>query len=128
MLIRGCIAGGALRAIRSEVVVEWCNQEAPEHREMRPAKNGNGVVFTKRERDILCLVARGKSYKEIAAALEIGEQTVAKRVGQMLPWLNLRSKNELTAWCHDPINRAMWDGNARDAVNEIRGNYQERFP
>jgi two-component system, NarL family, response regulator LiaR len=51
-------------------------------------------ALTERETDVLRLVARGKANKEIARALNIGEQTVKSHVGHILAKLGVESRTQ----------------------------------
>jgi two-component system, NarL family, response regulator LiaR len=51
-------------------------------------------VLTEREADVLKLVARGKANKEIARALDVGEQTVKSHVGHILAKLGVQSRTQ----------------------------------
>jgi DNA-binding NarL/FixJ family response regulator len=54
--------------------------------------------LTKREREVLQLIARGYMYKEIAARLHISTKTVESHVSSVLRKLQLSSRHELTRW------------------------------
>jgi len=51
-------------------------------------------ALTEREREVLRLLARGKSNKEIAHALQIGEQTVKTHVAHILSKLGMSSRTQ----------------------------------
>ncbi|HEY2557420.1 MAG TPA: response regulator transcription factor [Diaminobutyricibacter sp.] len=51
-----------------------------------------------REREVMRLIARGFSYKEVAAELFISVKTVETHVSAVLRKLQLSSRHELTAW------------------------------
>jgi len=51
-----------------------------------------------REREVMRLIARGFSYKEVAAELFISIKTVETHVSAVLRKLQLSSRHELTAW------------------------------
>lgn len=53
-----------------------------------------GSDLTGREREILLELARGRTNKEIAAALVIGEETVKTHVGNILSKLHLRHRHQ----------------------------------
>ena len=57
--------------------------------------------LTKREREVLQLIARGYMYKEIAARLHISAKTVESHVSNVLRKLQLSSRHELTRWAND---------------------------
>ncbi|MEY2571152.1 MAG: hypothetical protein QOE63_1502, partial [Acidimicrobiaceae bacterium] len=54
--------------------------------------------LTARERDVLRLIARGYTYKEIARRLEISVKTVESHVSAVLRKLQLSTRHELTRW------------------------------
>jgi len=57
--------------------------------------------LTARERDVLRLIARGYTYKEIARRLEISVKTVEPHVSAVLRKLQLSTRHELTRWASD---------------------------
>jgi len=54
--------------------------------------------LTPREREVLHHLARGYSYKRIAARLDISPRTVESHVGAVLRKLQLTSRHEVTHW------------------------------
>ncbi len=56
------------------------------------------VSFTRRERDILSLLAQGLSNKEIAAQLYLSEKTIKHRVSEILSKLSLHNRTQAAIW------------------------------
>jgi len=54
--------------------------------------------LTRREREVLRLIARGYLYKEIALRLDISPKTVEAHVSAVLRKLQLSSRHELSRW------------------------------
>ena len=54
--------------------------------------------LTPREREVMRLIARGYSYKEVAARLSLSVKTVETHVSSVLRKLQLSSRHELTTW------------------------------
>jgi DNA-binding NarL/FixJ family response regulator len=54
--------------------------------------------LTPREQDVLLLLARGYTYKEIAARLHLSVKTIETHVSSVLRKLQLSNRNELTRW------------------------------
>lgn len=54
-----------------------------------------------REQEVMRLIARGYSYKEVAAELFISIKTVESHVSAVLRKLQLSSRHELTAWASE---------------------------
>jgi DNA-binding NarL/FixJ family response regulator len=54
--------------------------------------------LTPREQEVLLLIARGYTYKEIAAKLVVSTKTVETHVSSVLRKLQLSNRNELTRW------------------------------
>ena len=65
-----------------------------------PPTAGDGELdrLTPREHDVLLLLARGYTYKEIAARLHLSVKTIETHVSNVLRKLQLSNRNELTAW------------------------------
>ena len=54
-----------------------------------------------REREVLRLIARGYTYKEVARDLTISAKTVESHVSSVLRKLQLSTRHELTKWATD---------------------------
>lgn len=80
----------------SRVVAEHVVQEFT--RFPRPDEPPTLPMLTPRERDILTLVARGRTNREIGAALEIAENTVRRHLQNILEKLHLRNRVELAGF------------------------------
>jgi len=57
--------------------------------------------LTPREREVLRLIARGYTYKEIARELYISAKTVEHHVSSVLRKLQLSTRHQLTRWATD---------------------------
>src|SRR5581483_515522 len=57
--------------------------------------------LTAREGEVLRLIARGYTYKEIARRLDISVKTVETHVSAVLRKLQLSTRHELTRWASD---------------------------
>jgi DNA-binding CsgD family transcriptional regulator len=64
---------------------------------LRAARQAHGGL-TRREREVAALIAQGKSNREIAAALFMGEGTVATHVSSILGKLDFTSRAQVAAW------------------------------
>lgn len=62
--------------------------------------SGIPVSLTYREREVVALIAKGKSNKDIAAALVISERTARTHVSHLLGKLGLESRMQLAIWSH----------------------------
>jgi DNA-binding NarL/FixJ family response regulator len=58
-------------------------------------------LLTQREKEVLRLIARGYTYKEIARRLHISIKTVETHVSAVLRKLQLSNRHELTRWATD---------------------------
>ena len=66
-----------------------------------PADHADLDRLTARERDVLRLIARGYTYKEVASALFISGKTVETHVSSVLRKLQLSNRRELSRWAAD---------------------------
>jgi DNA-binding NarL/FixJ family response regulator len=57
--------------------------------------------LTHREQEVLRLIARGYTYKEVAARIHVSVKTVETHVSSVLRKLQLSNRHELTAWATD---------------------------
>ncbi|HEX4982107.1 MAG TPA: response regulator transcription factor [Ilumatobacteraceae bacterium] len=57
--------------------------------------------LTSREQEVLRLIARGYSYKEVAARLHLSVKTIETHVSAVLRKLQLSSRHQLTAWANE---------------------------
>ncbi len=64
---------------------------------------GPGSTLSPRETEVVALIARGLSNREIAAALTISEKTAANHVEHIMTKLDLRSRAQVAVWAvrHD---------------------------
>jgi len=58
-------------------------------------------LLTDREQEVMRLIARGYTYKEVGEALFISVKTVESHVSKVLRKLQLSNRNELTRWAAD---------------------------
>jgi len=66
-----------------------------------PAADQELDRLTARERDVLRLIARGYTYKEVASELFISGKTVETHVSSVLRKLQLSNRRELSRWAAD---------------------------
>ena len=57
--------------------------------------------LTPRERQVLRLIARGYTYKDIATELSISSKTVESHVSSVLRKLQLSNRHQLTNWASE---------------------------
>jgi DNA-binding NarL/FixJ family response regulator len=56
------------------------------------------AAFSRREREVIVLIAQGCTNREIADRLVISERTAEKHVQNILNRLGLRSRTQAAAW------------------------------
>jgi DNA-binding NarL/FixJ family response regulator len=96
--IRRVAAGDAVFSPRlAGFVLDAFAAAQPEQR-VRPAFDSELDQLTPRERDVLRLIARGYTYKEIARELFISAKTVESHVSSVLRKLQLSTRHQLTRW------------------------------
>ncbi|MGQ0825978.1 MAG: response regulator [Actinomycetota bacterium] len=66
-----------------------------------PASDPELDQLTSREQEVLRLIARGYTYKEIARDLEISAKTVETHVSSVLRKLQLSTRHQLARWATD---------------------------
>ncbi|GAA0613963.1 response regulator transcription factor [Sporichthya brevicatena] len=66
-----------------------------------PAVDPELDLLTSREREVLRLIARGYTYREIAKDLFISDRTVESHVSAVLRKLQLSNRHELSRWATD---------------------------
>jgi DNA-binding CsgD family transcriptional regulator len=89
------IADAALRTAFQERAATYLQAQAgPPARARRTGPGG----LTAREAEVATLVARGRSNKEIAQALYLGERTVETHVTNILSKLGFESRAQIAAW------------------------------
>lgn len=58
-------------------------------------------LLSDREQEVLRLIARGYTYKEVAARLHLSVKTIESHVSSVLRKLQLSNRHQLTAWAHE---------------------------
>ncbi|MEU3462520.1 response regulator transcription factor [Streptomyces sp. NPDC006733] len=88
--IRSVHAGHVL--LQPEVADALLSQEFP------GAGQGRGNALTEREREVLTLIADGRSNREIARALVLSEKTVKTHVSNILMKLDVSDRTQAALW------------------------------
>ena len=88
------LAGQGKMALSAELtqVLAQAIRGRPSASEAQPS------MLTKREKDVLKLIAKGQSNKMIARSLDIAEGTVKVHVKRLLSKLGMRSRTEAAVW------------------------------
>jgi DNA-binding NarL/FixJ family response regulator len=66
-----------------------------------PASDPELDQLTPREQEVMRLIARGYTYREVATSLHLSIKTIETHVSAVLRKLQLSSRHELTAWAAD---------------------------
>lgn len=96
--VRVVAAGDALLA---PSITRRLIAEVTDRRRSRPAAGRTAAHLTPREREVLDLVADGKSNQEIAGELFVTEQTVKTHVSSMLGKLSLRDRAQAVVFAYE---------------------------
>jgi DNA-binding NarL/FixJ family response regulator len=96
--VRVAAAGEALLAptITRRMIARFAERRPPGEREARRLAR-----LTARERDVLRLIARGRSNAEVAADLVIAEETVKSHVGRLFAKLGLRDRAQAVVFAYE---------------------------
>lgn len=78
--------------LAAKVLREFNGEEA-----LGEEEEGNEVL-TQRQMEVLSLVARGKTYKEVAESLFVTERTVKYHMGKILEKLHLKNRAQVIAY------------------------------
>ncbi len=94
-MLRGISRGEApiSRAIASKILAEFARQAPPE--------NAPALRLSPREREVLMLLTKGATNKEIASALGISENTVKNRLKSILEKLHLENRVQAVAYAFE---------------------------
>jgi DNA-binding NarL/FixJ family response regulator len=96
--IRRVAAGDAVFSPRLAGFVLDAFASVPPEQRVQPAFDTELDQLTPRERDVLRLIARGYTYKEIGRELFISAKTVESHVSSVLRKLQLSTRHQLTRW------------------------------
>jgi DNA-binding NarL/FixJ family response regulator len=97
--IRRIAAGDSVFSPRlAGFVLDAFSAQAPADSGAAPAADPELEQLTPREREVLRLIARGYTYKEIARELYISIKTVETHVSSVLRKLQLSTRHQLTRW------------------------------
>jgi DNA-binding NarL/FixJ family response regulator len=96
--VRAAAAGDALLApsVTRRLIEEFAKRRAPAR-----WKSTDVESLTEREREVLRLLARGRSNQEIAAELHVGEATIKTHVAHVLDKLDLRDRVQAVIFAYE---------------------------
>jgi predicted ATPase/DNA-binding CsgD family transcriptional regulator len=66
-----------------------------------PSSDGDALPLTGREREVVALVARGLTNRQVAAQLVISERTAERHVANVMDKLDLTSRAQIAVWAHE---------------------------
>ena len=66
--------------------------------------NVQGVTLTRREEEVVALVARGLTNRQISESLFISERTVDAHVRKILKKLGIRSRTQIATWANEQLS------------------------
>lgn len=91
----GRAGAGALRDAAARELRRAGTRVAAEARRAADGRSGGADGLTARERDVAELVARGRTNREVAAALFLSEKTVENNLSRIYAKLGVRSRSDL---------------------------------
>ncbi|MGW0036622.1 LuxR C-terminal-related transcriptional regulator [Gordonia sp. NPDC003376] len=100
-LVRAVRVVAAGEALLAPSITRRLIQEVTDRRSRPVRTSGAATHLTPREREVLGLVAEGKSNQEIAAELFVAEQTVKTHVSSMLGKLSLRDRAQAVVFAYE---------------------------
>jgi len=62
------------------------------------SNNEERALLTDRQREILMMVAEGKTYKEVGEIIGLKERTIKYHMGKMLEYLHLENRSQVIAY------------------------------
>ncbi|MGP3981565.1 response regulator [Streptomyces sp. KR80] len=90
---------GAIRSVHAgHVLLQPEVAGALLSQEEAPGAQGRGAALTEREKEVLALIADGRSNREIARALVLSEKTVKTHVSNILMKLDLADRTQAALW------------------------------
>jgi DNA-binding NarL/FixJ family response regulator len=108
--LRAGVSGYVLKSTPAEAIADAIRAVSSGKLQLDPALSGSlaeavspsgaAVSLTAREREVVALVARGKSNRDVAAAMYISERTARTHVSHLLGKLGLESRIQLAIWAH----------------------------
>ena len=95
------ISQGAVQSGESAETSAQSEAAAPENSQSGGSPSAlDRAGLTEREREVLALMAEGRSNAEIAAALFLGEATIKTHVSNVLQKLEVRDRIQAVVWAH----------------------------
>jgi DNA-binding NarL/FixJ family response regulator len=108
--LRAGVSGYLLKSTPAETIAEAIRAVSSGNLQLDPALSGSlakavspsdpTVSLTAREHEVVALVARGRSNRDVAAALYISERTARTHVSHLLGKLGLESRTQLAIWAN----------------------------
>jgi pimeloyl-ACP methyl ester carboxylesterase len=97
--VAALIPGATLAPLQGRVHLPYFGDVEPLVERVRAfVSSAPGVELTRREREVVALVAQGRTNREIADSLVISERTAENHIRHVLNRLGLRSRTQIAAW------------------------------
>ena len=82
-----------------KLINEFRLYKEKENKSFQPVSDNDGrAPLTDRQREILVMVAEGKTYKEVGEILGLKERTIKYHMGKMLEYLHLENRSQVIAY------------------------------